>query len=134
MLKKIEDTEILRYRLGSLYVTEIDENMIDFLKEIREILPAFSPFFAKAYATKHLKAMNRFYNAKYAKNVIYELNKNFNLPFLGCDIITGFPGENEEDFEITYEALENSGLSFIHSFPYSKAKRHACLQYAKSGI
>jgi len=34
LLKKIEDTEILRYRLGSLYVTEIDEKMIDFLKSM----------------------------------------------------------------------------------------------------
>lgn len=119
LLKKIEDTEILRYRLGSLYVTEIDENMIDFLKKSEKFCPHFH-LSLQSLCDKTLKAMNRFYNAKYAKNVIYELNKNFNLPFLGCDIITGFPGENEEDFEITYEALENSGLSFIHSFPYSK--------------
>lgn len=121
LLKKIEDTEILRYRLGSLYVTEIDEKMIDFLKQSEKFCPHFH-LSLQSMCDKTLKSMNRFYNAEYAKSVIYELNKNFSNPFLGCDIITGFPGESEEDFEITYKALESSGLSFIHSFPYSRRK------------
>lgn len=121
LLKKIEDTEILRYRLGSLYVTEIDEKMIDFLKQSEKFCPHFH-LSLQSMCDKTLKSMNRFYNAVYAKSVIYELNKNFSNPFLGCDIITGFPGESEEDFEITYKALESSGLSFIHSFPYSRRK------------
>ncbi len=121
LLKKIEDTEILRYRLGSLYVTEIDEKMIDFLKRSEKFCPHFH-LSLQSMCDKTLKSMNRFYNAEYAKSVIYELNQNFSNPFLGCDIITGFPGESEEDFEITYKALESSGLSFIHSFPYSRRK------------
>lgn len=121
LLKQIEDSGILRYRLGSLYVTEIDENTIDFLKKSEKFCPHFH-LSLQSLCDKTLKAMNRFYSSKYAKDVIYELNKNFNLPFLGCDIITGFPGEDEEDFEITYNKLKNSGLSFIHSFPYSKRK------------
>ena len=44
----------------------------------------------------------------------------FDLPFLGSDIITGFAGESDEDFEITRNNLEASGLSQIHTFPYSK--------------
>lgn len=121
LLKKIEDSKILRYRLGSLYVTEIDENTIDFLKKSEKFCPHFH-LSLQSLCDKTLKAMNRFYSSKYAEDVIYELNKNFNLPFLGCDIITGFPGEDEENFEITYNKLKNSGLSFIHSFPYSKRK------------
>ncbi len=121
LLKQIEDSKILRYRLGSLYVTEIDENTIDFLKKSEKFCPHFH-LSLQSLCDKTLKAMNRFYSSKYAKDVIYELNKNFNLPFLGCDIITGFPGEDEEDFEITYNKLKNSGLSFIHSFPYSRRK------------
>ena len=45
---------------------------------------------------------------------------DFENPFLGSDIITGFAGETEEDFEITRQNLELSGLSQIHTFPYSK--------------
>lgn len=121
LLKQIEDSKILRYRLGSLYVTEIDQNIIDFLKKSEKFCPHFH-LSLQSMCNKILKAMNRFYSTEYAKDVIYELNSNFNLPYLGCDIITGFPDENEEDFEITYNELKNSGLSFIHSFPYSKRK------------
>ena len=42
------------------------------------------------------------------------------MPFLGSDIIAGFAGETEEDFEITRKNLELSGLTQIHTFPYSK--------------
>ena len=44
----------------------------------------------------------------------------FDEPFLGCDIIAGFPDENEKDFKITYENLNALAISYIHAFPYSK--------------
>ena len=50
---------------------------------------------------------------------INEINKTFDMPFLGSDIIAGFAGESEEDFQITKENLEKSGLTQIHTFPYS---------------
>jgi len=121
LLQRIEDTDILRYRLGSLYVTELDEAVIKFLAQSEKFCPHFH-LSLQSLCDKTLKAMNRFYSAQYAKDVILELSKNFNLPYLGCDIITGFPGESEEDFEITYNSLKNSELSFIHSFPYSRRK------------
>ena len=43
----------------------------------------------------------------------------FTLPFLGSDIIAGFAGETDEDFETTRQNLEKSGLTQIHTFPYS---------------
>lgn len=119
LLKEIEKTRILRYRLGSLYVTEIYDEMIEFLKSSKKFCPHFH-LSLQSLCNKTLKAMNRFYTKEYALNIIEELHKNFNLPFLGCDIITGFPNESEEDFLETYEALKKAKLSFIHSFPYSK--------------
>jgi threonylcarbamoyladenosine tRNA methylthiotransferase MtaB len=41
-------------------------------------------------------------------------------PFLACDIITGFPGETEVEFEKTYELCKKTGFAWIHVFPYSK--------------
>lgn len=119
LLKEVEKTRILRYRLGSLYVTEIDDEMINFLRGSKKFCPHFH-LSLQSLCDKTLKGMNRFYTKKYALNVIEKLHKSFNLPFLGCDIITGFPGESEEDFLETYEALKEAELSFIHSFPYSK--------------
>lgn len=119
LLKEIEKTRISRYRLGSLYVTELDDNMIEFLKDSKKFCPHFH-LSLQSLCDKTLKGMNRFYTKEYALNVIEKLHKNFNLPFLGCDIITGFPGESGEDFLETFNALKEAKLSFIHSFPYSK--------------
>lgn len=119
LLKELENTRILRYRLGSLYVTEITDEMIEFLKQSKKFCPHFH-LSLQSLCDKTLRGMNRFYTKEYAINVINQLHSNFNLPFLGCDIITGFPGETEEDFKETYEALKLAKLSFIHSFPYSK--------------
>lgn len=121
LLKRIEDTDIPRYRLGSLYVTEIDEPMIEFLSRSEKFCPHFH-LSLQSLCDKTLKNMNRFYTKEYAKNVINKLHSAFSLPYLGCDIITGFPNETEDDFNETYEALKEAKLSFIHSFPYSKRK------------
>lgn len=50
---------------------------------------------------------------------IEKINEIFDKPFLGSDIITGFAGETDEDFDITRQNLEKSGLTQIHTFPYS---------------
>lgn len=121
LLKNIENTRIVRYRLGSLYVTEITDEMIEFLKTSKKFCPHFH-LSLQSLCNKTLKNMNRFYTKEYAINVINKLHCAFQLPFLGCDIITGFPGETEEDFLETYSALKEARLSYIHSFPYSKRK------------
>lgn len=121
LVKSLENTDIQRYRLGSLYVTEIGDEMIEFLQSSEKFCPHFH-LSLQSLCDKTLKNMNRFYTKEYAKNVIQKLHSAFELPFIGCDIITGFPGEDENDFKETYEALEEAKLSFIHSFPYSKRK------------
>ena len=64
--------------------------------------------------------MNRFYTKEFALDTIDKIHKSFDLPYIGCDIITGFPNESKNDFLETKEALELSKVSYIHSFPYSK--------------
>ena len=63
--------------------------------------------------------MNRFYTVEFYLEQIDRINSMFTLPFLGSDIIAGFAGETEEDFETTRQNLEKSGLTQIHTFPYS---------------
>ena len=59
---------------------------------------------------------------EYYLDQIEDIDSRFNRPFLGSDIIAGFAGETEEDFEITVENLKKSKLSQIHTFPYSIRK------------
>ena len=122
LLKEIEKTSISRYRLGSLYINEIDDEMIDFLSKSKKFCPHFH-LSLQSLCDKTLKAMNRKYTANEALLTIEKLHKNFNLPFLGCDIIVGFPNEDDKDFIETYENLKKAKMSQIHCFPYSKREK-----------
>lgn len=120
LLKEVEKrTSIERYRLGSLNPLEITDEMLYFLTKSDKFCPHFHLSLQSA-CNKTLKSMNRFYKVEDYLAQIEKINSMFNLPFLGSDIITGFAGETEEDFEITRQNLEKSGLSQIHTFPYSK--------------
>ena len=66
--------------------------------------------------------MNRFYTVEKYLEQIENINAKFNLPFLGSDIIAGFVGETDEEFSNTVENLKKSGLTQIHTFPYSIRK------------
>lgn len=122
LLKEIEKTDIFRYRLGSLYVNELDDNLIEFLSKSEKFCPHFH-LSLQSLCDKTLKNMNRKYSVDKALKTIEKLHNNFNLPYLGCDIIVGFPNESKEDFEETYNNLKLAKLSSIHCFPYSKREK-----------
>lgn len=122
LLKKVEkETKIHRYRLGSLNPHEITNELLDFLQSSEKFCPHFHLSLQSA-CNNTLKRMNRHYTVENYLDQISDINSRFNLPFLGSDIIAGFPGESDEDFEITVENLLKSGLSKIHVFPYSIRK------------
>lgn len=122
LLKEIEEkTTIERYRLGSLNPPEITDEMLEFLKTSKKFCPHFHLSLQSAN-DKTLRSMNRFYKTEDYLKLIEKINETFENPFLGSDIIAGFAGETEEDFEITRKNLLSSGLTQIHTFPYSKRK------------
>ncbi len=122
LLKEVEEkTNIPRYRLGSLNPLEITDELLEFLQKSEKFCPHFHLSLQSA-CNKTLKSMNRFYTVEKYLEQIDKINEIFDLPFLGSDIITGFAGESNEDFEITRQNLEKSGLSQIHTFPYSIRK------------
>ncbi len=121
LLEAIEKTPIKRYRLGSLNPIELNEKLIDFLSNSEKFCPHFH-LSLQSVCNKTLENMNR----KYTENQIFELvdmiNKKFNNAFIGSDIISGFPDETEEDFEITLNNLNRLEITRIHVFPYSRRK------------
>ena len=122
LLKKVEkETKIHRYRLGSLNPHEITNELLDFLQSSEKFCPHFHLSLQSA-CNNTLKRMNRHYTVENYLDQIFDINSRFDMPFLGSDIIAGFPGESDEDFEITVENLLKSGLSKIHVFPYSIRK------------
>lgn len=122
LLKEVETkTSISRYRLGSLNPLEITPLMLDFLQDSEKFCPHFHLSLQSA-CNKTLKRMNRHYTVEYYLDQIEDIVSRFDRPFLGSDIIAGFCGETDEDFEITVENLKKSKLSQIHTFPYSIRK------------
>ena len=122
LLKEVESkTLIPRYRLGSLNPLEITSEMLDFLQDSEKFCPHFHLSLQSA-CNSTLKRMNRHYTVEYYLDQIEDITSRFNKPFLGSDIIAGFVGETDEDFETTVENLKKSKLSQIHTFPYSIRK------------
>ena len=121
LLEKVESTSIHRYRLGSLNPTEIPIEVLEFLKSSNKFCPHFHLSLQSA-CDKTLRAMNRFYKTEDYLAQIEYIQENFNNPFIGSDVIAGFVGETEQDFEETIKNLRRSKLTKIHTFPYSIRK------------
>ncbi|MDR2701191.1 MAG: radical SAM protein [Spirochaetaceae bacterium] len=69
---------------------------------------------------KILAAMGRPYGARHIIKMVEDIRGVKDDPFLACDIITGFPGESDGDFEKTAELCRIADFAWIHAFPYSK--------------
>ncbi len=121
LLEEIEKTSVKRYRLGSLNPLELNKNFIDFLSSSNKFCPHFH-LSLQSLCNKTLRNMKRFYSEEQIFNLVDYINIKFDKAFLGSDIIVGFPGETEEDFEITKHNIEKLNLSRIHVFPYSRRK------------
>ena len=121
LLKEVETHTNVRYRLGSLYPNEITDELLDFLSKSKQFCPHFHLSLQSA-CNRTLERMNRSYKVEDYLEQIEKINELFELPFLGSDVIAGFVGETQEDFETTLKNLEKSGLTAIHTFPYSIRK------------
>ncbi len=121
LIKEIEEKTAIRYRLGSLNPLEITDELLDILQNSEKFCPHFHLSLQSA-CNKTLKSMNRFYSVEQYLEQIEDITNRFHKPFLGSDIIAGFVGETESDFNTTIENLKKSKLSKIHTFPYSIRK------------
>ena len=114
----LSGTERIAIRLSSLAPDSIDEELAQVLSNKR-IRPHFH-LSVQSGSAKILEKMGRRYNAEIVQKAVFLLRSVKDDPFLACDIIAGFPGETEEDFEETFSLCEKIGFAWIHVFPYSK--------------
>ena len=110
--------QIKRIRLSSVEIVELDEGMMRVLKEV----PSFVSHLhipLQAGSDRVLKLMNRRYDTNEFMNIVNEIRKIRPEISLTTDVIVGFPGESEEDFNETLKFCEKVGFAKIHVFPYS---------------
>ncbi len=119
VLKILEETEgVLRIRLGSLEPGIATEDFVAALSGCKKLCPQFHLALQSGSSTV-LRRMRRQYTAEGYLEAVGRLRAFFPMAAITTDILTGFPGETEEEFAETREFIRKVGFARIHVFPYS---------------
>lgn len=113
----LSSTSSIGIRISSLYPEIVDE---EFGKIVSN--PRVRPHFhisVQSGSDEILRRMKRPYKIDAVFRACEILRNAKKNPFLACDIIAGFPGETDEDFEATMRMLDECGFVFVHAFPFS---------------
>ena len=110
-----------RIRLGSLEPRIITEEFVQGLKDCAGLCPHFH-LSLQSGCDMVLKRMNRKYSAREYYEKVCLLRKHFDAPAITTDVIVGFPGETEDEFEETVGFLRQVGFYEMHIFKYSQRK------------
>ena len=108
-----------RIRLGSLEPTVINASYVSKLLQYEKLCPHLH-LSLQSGSDRILKKMNRNYDSKGYKEIIKVLRDHDKCYGITTDIIVGFPGETEEDFQASIKIVEESGFNKVHVFQYSK--------------
>jgi len=120
LIKQIEPRlQNARLRLGSLEPTELPEELRTHIAASARICPHYHiPL--QAGSDRVLEAMNRGYTTSFFAELLQDLHTRQPHAGIGIDLIVGFPGESDAEFEETYRFVESLPVSYLHVFPYSK--------------
>lgn len=109
----------MRIRLGSLEPTVVTEDFCRRLAETGKLCRHFH-LSLQSGCDRTLRAMNRKYGTEEFYGAVSMLRRYFPGCGITCDLITGFPGETDGDFESTLAFIRRCGFSAMHIFPYSR--------------
>ena len=118
-INKIDGIE--RIRLGSIEPLLIKDEFVERLKKLDKICHHFH-LSLQSGCDETLKRMNRRYTTEQFKEIVKRLRNTYSDVNLTTDIIVGFPGETEEEFEKTYKFLDEIKFYKMHIFKYSQRK------------
>ena len=120
LIKKLEDVDgIERYRISSIEPNLITDEIIKFVKHSKKFMPHFHiPL--QSGSDEILGKMKRRYNTQIYKEKILKIAKEIPEVCIGADVIVGFPGENNENFNSTISFIKELPLSYLHVFSYSE--------------
>ena len=120
LLRALNEVEgIERYRISSIEPNLITDEIIEFCAAS----PKFQHHFhipLQSGSDRILGLMRRRYTSAKFADRIEKIRSLMPDSFIGIDVITGFPGETEEDFQQTYDLLARLKPSFLHIFPFSE--------------
>ena len=108
-----------RFRISSIECNALDDEMLDILKNSKNFCPHFHLSLQSA-SNETLKRMNRHYTIEEFKAIVAKIKANFKMPHIATDIIVGFKGETDLEFDQTVKNIKEIGFSSMHIFPYSE--------------
>jgi threonylcarbamoyladenosine tRNA methylthiotransferase MtaB len=120
LLQAIEKTEgVTRYRISSIEPNLLSDKIIELVAASKKIMPHFHiPL--QSGSNKILASMRRRYKKELYAEKIALIKKLIPDCCIGVDVITGFPGETDEDFNETVSFLKGMDVSYFHVFTYSE--------------
>lgn len=122
LIEKIENVEgIERIRIGSIEPAFFTEETIKKIKGFKKLCPHFH-LSLQSGCDETLKRMNRRYTAKEYKDSVELLRETLEGVSISTDVIVGFPGETDKEFNDTYDFLRDIKLTKTHVFKYSERK------------
>lgn len=110
-----------RVRLGSLEPRVITDSFVEGLSGIKELCCHFH-LSLQSGSDKILRAMNRHYSTEDFRSAVKRLRKAFPMAAVTTDVIVGFPGETEEEFERSYKFIAEMDFYEMHVFKYSERR------------
>ncbi len=119
---------IERIRMSSIEPNILTEDFIDRLSRLDKICRHFH-LSLQSGCNETLKRMNRKYTTEEYKEVVNKLRNTFNDVAITTDLIVGFPGETEEEFEKTKEFINEIQFSSMHIFKYSPREGTPAAKY-----
>ena len=122
-----------RLRLSSLEPGDLTAELLAVLRSHRRSCRIFICH-CKAARTHLLRRMNRQYTRDDFLRMIDRVNGAFDRPALTTDIVVGFPGETDEEFERTVEVVRAAGFIHVHAFPYSPRPGTAAARWTKQFV
>jgi threonylcarbamoyladenosine tRNA methylthiotransferase MtaB len=120
LIRELDQVDTVdRFRISSIEPNLLTNEIIHFVSESKRFMPHFHiPL--QSGNNKQLRAMRRRYDRElYAARVQY-IKQVMPHACIGCDVITGFPGETEIDFLETYRFIQDLDVSYLHVFTYSE--------------
>ncbi len=128
-LQTAQDTDgIERFRLGSLEPDHITDKVIERLATMDKFCPQFH-LSLQSGSDRTLKRMNRHYTKEEYLTLCRKLKNTFPDISLTTDIIAGFPGESEENFNESVEFAKQVGFMKVHIFPFSAREGTPAAKY-----
>ena len=119
LLEEIEKIDgIERVRIGSIEPAFFSDDVVEKVKNMKKLCPQFH-LSLQSGCDATLKRMNRRYTAAEYERIVNVLRENLKDASITTDVIVGFPGETDEEFNETYEFLKRNKLTKTHIFKFS---------------